>query len=128
MYPSEIRKSAFLLVSIVAVISCITASTVDVALVQFYLWGDKTPTSVQFVGPVRAKAVEDLAPYKDVLNITTVFVYERNVTTCDAMDERVTYWFASYYYRFRMGNPIMSLWSWVPNSSSICGSTGGSKT
>ncbi|XP_055330069.1 atrial natriuretic peptide receptor 1-like [Paramacrobiotus metropolitanus] len=108
MHPSIIQTFSFSLLSVFAVVRCVYGRT-DVALVQFYLWGDKTPTSLTFVGPVMTKGEEDLAPYKDVLNITRVLLYSRNVTTCDEMSLKATFWATRYYYREANGNPVMGI-------------------
>ncbi|XP_055356160.1 atrial natriuretic peptide receptor 3-like [Paramacrobiotus metropolitanus] len=101
----------FALFSAFAVIRCVTTSPVDVALVQLFLWGDKTPTSLSFAGPVIAKAQEDMAPYKDTLNITRVLIYDRNVTTCVGMDQKAAFWITRYFYHEADGNPVMGVFS-----------------
>ncbi|XP_055357205.1 atrial natriuretic peptide receptor 1-like isoform X2 [Paramacrobiotus metropolitanus] len=109
MYPSNAQILCFLFLSVCAAISCVMASAVDVALMQFYLWGDKTSTSLSFVAPVMAKAEEDLASYKDVMNITRVLIYDRNVTTCDGMDQKAAFWATRYYYHNLVGNPVLGI-------------------
>ncbi|XP_055357526.1 uncharacterized protein LOC129602519 [Paramacrobiotus metropolitanus] len=108
MYSSTMRNY-FLLLSAFAVSISVTAPSVNIALVQFYLWGDQTPTSLSFAAPVIAKGEEDLAPYKEVMNIASVLIYDRNVTTCDEMDQKITIWANHYFYLERVGNPNLGI-------------------
>ncbi|XP_055330070.1 atrial natriuretic peptide receptor 1-like [Paramacrobiotus metropolitanus] len=107
MHPSPVKLTSFLLLSVFAFVR--GANVTDVALVQFYLWGAKTPTSLQFAAPVMAKGENDLAPYKGVLNITRVLIYDRNVTTCYEIDKKATFWATRYYYREAVGNPVTGI-------------------
>ncbi|XP_055352970.1 atrial natriuretic peptide receptor 1-like [Paramacrobiotus metropolitanus] len=118
MHPSPLKMTSFLLFLVFDFVRGVYIP--DVALVQFYLWGDKTPTSLQFAAPVMAKGEDDLAPYKDFLNITSVLIYDRNVTTCDGINQKAAFWATRYYFHEAVGNPVMAFFS--PGCSSAASS------
>lgn len=65
----------------------------DVALLQFMLVGNKTTTSEEFSGPCIDIAVEELTGhYGQFLNFTQIRISDSNVTTCELMDQKATFW------------------------------------
>lgn len=82
----------------------------NVALVDFVLLGNATPTSLRFSGACMDLAEEELQrKYGDMLNFTRFSIFERNVTTCDIMDRKASFWAARYYYKEMRGSPVFGL-------------------
>ncbi|XP_055356097.1 atrial natriuretic peptide receptor 1-like isoform X3 [Paramacrobiotus metropolitanus] len=102
------QRSSVVLLSVLLVISY-AAATVDVALVEFILWGNKTTTSLSIAGALLDKGEEEMRRYSSVINVTKVPIYDKNVTTCDMMDQKATFWATRYYYREAQGNPVMGM-------------------
>ena len=82
----------------------------DVALVEFILFGNKTTTSLSVAG-VCFDLGESLMreQYGNILNITRVRIFDLNVTTCDMMDQKATFWATRYFYREMGGTPVMGM-------------------
>ena len=78
----------------------VTGALVDVALVEFVLWGNKTTTSLGMAGALFDIGEEELTQkYGNVMNVSRVRIFDRNVTTCELMDQKATFWATRYFYR-----------------------------
>lgn len=83
---------------------------VDIALIEFVLWGDKTTTSLAVSGAIfDIGEAELIQMYGDKMNFSRVRIFDRNVTTCDMMDQKATFWATRYFYREAEGNPVMGM-------------------
>ncbi|OQV18948.1 Atrial natriuretic peptide receptor 1 [Hypsibius exemplaris] len=100
------RVLCLLAVGVVTVVH----AAIDVALVEFILQGERTTTSMKVAGPIFDIAEEDLrAKYSDIMNFTRVRIFDQNVTTCELMDQKATFWATRYFYREAQGNPVMGM-------------------
>ncbi|OQV25669.1 putative Atrial natriuretic peptide receptor 1 [Hypsibius exemplaris] len=84
------------------------AAPVDVVLVEFLLSGQKTATSLQFSAPTLDCVEEDLkAKYSGIFNISRVRIFDQNITTCDQLSQKSSFWATRFYYREVQNNPVM---------------------
>ena len=88
---------------------CVHA-VVDVALVEFVLAGKSTTTSLEVAGAMLDTAEMEITQmYGMNLNFSRVRIYDKNVTTCELMDQKATFWATRYFYREAQGNPVMGM-------------------
>ena len=103
------RKSALAILGLV-LLSGTAYALVDIALIEFVLWGDRTTTSLAVSGAFFDIGETELTQlYGDKMNFSRVRIFDRNVTTCDMMDQKATFWATRYFYREAEGNPVMGM-------------------
>lgn len=90
--------------------SCL--ATLNVALVEFVLFGNRTTTSLAVAGVCLDLGETELREkYSSILNVTRVRIFDVNVTTCEMMDQKATFWVMDEN-NCLTGNPS---WSLNPN-------------
>ncbi|XP_055356096.1 atrial natriuretic peptide receptor 1-like isoform X2 [Paramacrobiotus metropolitanus] len=86
------------------------ANGFDVAIVEFVLVGNRTTTSDAFSGAIFEFGVREISSkYGNAMNFSKVRISDPNVTTCEMMDQKATFWATRYFYRQAVGNPVMGL-------------------
>ncbi|XP_055330320.1 atrial natriuretic peptide receptor 1-like [Paramacrobiotus metropolitanus] len=107
MNPAE--RSVLFFLSAFIVTSCAAPAVVDVALVQFFVWGEKNPTSSTFAYPAFAQARGDLASYKAVMNFSSTVLSDPSITTCDQFDKTIAFWATLLTDQDKANSPVSAI-------------------